>query len=94
MRLTGYAGKVKAGRATKAVTTIPGFVNGKGQEVVARTGMRSTSFAGQVIYKLRCRGCSAEYGSNGCDISERKCPECQGGVKGGRWWSWGWGLFG
>lgn len=82
MRLTPFVGSQKKSSADKARTTVPGFVNESGQEVIARTGRPSTSFRGQVIYRLKCRSCSGEYGSNGCDIHKRRCPVCQDGAKG------------
>ena len=79
----GLGGGKKAGsKAGQAPTTAPGYVNGNRQEVLERTGFASASFAGQVIYRLKCRGCSLEYGSNGCDIHARRCPGCQGGAGG------------
>ena len=86
MELKPYRGKAKrsasgAGK-TDAGTTAPGFVNQNRQKTVARTGFRSGSFAGQIIYKMRCGDCGAEYGANGCDIHARRCPGCQGGVAG------------
>lgn len=35
-----------------------------------------------IAYKLECQFCSYEYGSNGTDIFQRKCPNCQGGRPG------------
>jgi hypothetical protein len=84
MKLTGFAGKAKrvAGRAAEARTLIPGTVNGRGQEVVERTGAASASFPGQTVYRMKCRGCGGEYGANGCDVWSRRCPLCQGGRPG------------
>jgi len=62
-------------------TTEPGFVHPNGQEVISATGKRGTDHF-QYVYVLRCRECGHEYGANGSDIHERKCPECQGGAKG------------
>ena len=59
-------------------TTNPGYINSNGQEV-----LRSTNRAGndhmQKVYVLRCTKCRRDYGANGSDIHERKCPYCQGG---------------
>lgn len=50
--------------------------------------MPSTTMDGQRIYHLKCcrivagRDCGYEYGANGADAHNRKCPECQGGAKG------------
>ena len=63
-------------------TTDPGYRNPNHQEVLQNTGFPSDSFPGQKIYRLRCNGCSHEYGSNGCDIHIRRCPSCQQGARG------------
>jgi hypothetical protein len=65
-----------------AKTTIPGYRNLHGQEVIARTGFPSSTFPGQTIYSLRCIHCNHTYGSNGCDIHKRLCPSHQNGAKG------------
>ena len=48
--------------------------------------IRATGLPGndhlQYIYVLRCERCGNEYGSNGSDIFQRKCPSCQGGMPG------------
>ena len=62
-------------------TTDPGFVNANGQVVVRATGLPGTDHL-QRIYVLRCTSCRHEYGANGSDIHERKCPNCQGGKPG------------
>ncbi|MDE1163512.1 MAG: hypothetical protein PW792_16435 [Acidobacteriaceae bacterium] len=81
MRLTS---KPRAGsgvrEGARAVTTEPGFRNPNAQVVVARTGAASTLRANQVIYRMKCQGCSREYGCNGMDIKARLCPFCQGGA--------------
>ncbi|HVG27900.1 MAG TPA: hypothetical protein VM865_09870 [Acidobacteriaceae bacterium] len=82
MRLTAYTGGAKRQRASRASTTTPGWVNGNGQEVIARTGQPSKTFRGQVIYELKCRRCTGRYGSNGCDIHARRCPLCDNGAAG------------
>ena len=85
MRLVPFSGKPKRSSVQRAATTAPGFLNKNGQAVVERTGFPSASFPGQVIYwivRMKCRGCSLEYGSNGCDIHARRCPGCQAGVAG------------
>jgi hypothetical protein len=63
-------------------TTIPGYKNLHGQEVVERTGFPSASKADQTIYRMRCIHCGYRYGSNGCDIKSRRCPSHQGGTRG------------
>ena len=37
-------------------------------------------------YKLECTLCGFVYGANGGDVFERKCPNCQGGMPGIRFW--------
>jgi hypothetical protein len=64
-----------------AYTTIPGFVNRNGQEVVRATGLPGNDHL-QVIYVMRCRKCTLEYGANGSDIFQRRCPGCQDGADG------------
>ncbi len=87
MRLTAFTGGKKRGSGVGGAkvdqrTTVPGYVNGNRQEVMARTGFKSASFPGQVIYKMRCGVCRGEYGANGCDIHARLCPLCQQGKAG------------
>jgi hypothetical protein len=68
--------------ATHSVgTTAIGFVNKHGQIVVRNTGQPGTDHS-QYIYQLACTKCGRNYGANGSDIHERKCPECQGGAPG------------
>lgn len=82
MKLTAYRGKEKKATPKRTPTTDPGFTNRRGQVVIESTGVPSTTFRGQLIYRLRCRACAHEYGSNGCDIHTRNCPKCQGGKPG------------
>ncbi|HXI14537.1 MAG TPA: DUF429 domain-containing protein [Thermoanaerobaculia bacterium] len=67
-------------RTSKGTTTL-GYVNRNEQEVVSRTESRGSDH-GQRVYVLRCRRCGVEYGANGSDIFQRKCPGCQGGKAG------------
>lgn len=62
-------------------STRPGFTNANGQTVVRPTGLPGTDY-GQRVYVLRCGRCGDEYGANGSDIFQRKCPACQGGKPG------------
>jgi hypothetical protein len=62
-------------------TTVVGYVNRNQQTVIKPTGLRGTDH-GQSIYVLRCEHCGLEYGSNGSDNFQRKCPQCQGGAPG------------
>jgi hypothetical protein len=68
------------GRESKR-TTEPGFVNRNGQVVVRATGLAGTDH-GQSVYVLRCPTCDKEYGVNGSDIFQRRCPNHQGGAPG------------
>jgi hypothetical protein len=62
-------------------TTTPGFKNANGQIVLRRTTEPGNDH-NQKVYVLRCDECSHEYGANGSDIWQRRCPSCQGGAKG------------
>ena len=37
-------------------------------------------------YKMECTLCGFVYGANSGDVLERKCPNCQGGAPGIRYW--------
>lgn len=67
----------KANRAT----TVPGYRNRNGQIVVRPTGLHGNDHL-QRIYVLRCEKCQVEYGANGSDIFQRRCPSCDGGRAG------------
>ena len=66
-----------------AYTTHPGYVNRNGQQVVRPTGLAGNDHL-QYVYVMRCTqpGCGHQYGANGSDIFERRCPRCQGGAPG------------
>lgn len=64
-----------------AETTAIGYVNRNEQRVVRKTNQQGTDHL-QYVYVLHCEKCGAEYGANGSDIHERKCPACQGGMPG------------
>ncbi|GLC27769.1 DUF429 domain-containing protein [Roseisolibacter agri] len=70
-----------AGRSSAARTTQPGYVNRNQQEVLSATG-RPGSDHNALTYLLRCQRCGNEYGANGTDIWQRRCPQCQGGAPG------------
>jgi hypothetical protein len=59
-------------------TTEPGYRNRNGQVVIRPTHLAGTDHY-QYVYVLRCGECGHEYGANGSDIFQRKCPNCQGG---------------
>jgi predicted RNase H-like nuclease len=62
-------------------TTSVGYTNRNKQTVIRPTGLAGTDH-GQSIYVLRCGSCAYEYGANGSDIFQRRCPKCQGGAAG------------
>jgi hypothetical protein len=70
-------------RARDRGTTVPGYENRNGQIVVRDTGLSGNDH-GQHTYVLRCSRpkCGQEYGANGTDIWQRKCPYCQRGRPG------------
>lgn len=51
-----------------------GDVNQNGQELVRKTGNKSTTHRFATIWLMRCRTCNHEYGSNSCDAHIRRCP--------------------
>jgi hypothetical protein len=55
----------------------PGTVNTKRQLVIRDSGVINDHQ--QTVFILRCGDCGYEYGAQGCDVFERKCPRCQGG---------------
>lgn len=63
------------------LTTTLGYRNRNGQTVLRSTGLAGTDH-GQSVYVLQCGGCKHEYGANGSDIFQRRCPVCQGGRPG------------
>ena len=62
-------------------TTRPGYTNKNSQTV-----LRGTSLPGndhnQYVHVLRCGSCGHEYGANGSDNWQRRCPACDGGALG------------
>jgi hypothetical protein len=66
-------------------TTAIGFVNRNGQRCQGHRGVPGTDHL-QVAYKVECTLCGFVYGVNGSDIHERRCPECQNGKPGIRYW--------
>jgi hypothetical protein len=71
-------------RGRRGATVQIGYVNRNQQKVVLATDVPGTDH-GQSVYVLRCGLCGAEYGSNGSDNFQRKCPKCQGGAPGLRY---------
>lgn len=62
-------------------TTEVGFTNRNGQTVIRKTDLPGNDH-NQIIYVLRCGHCAHEYGANGSDIFQRRCPEHDGGQRG------------
>jgi hypothetical protein len=66
---------------TPRLTTATGFVNRNGQVTVRHTGLPGTDHL-QYVYQVACSECGHNYGANGSDIHDRKCPKCQQGAPG------------
>jgi rubredoxin len=66
-------------------TTKIGYANRNNQICQGTLNVDGTDFF-QIVYRLECLNCGYVYGANGSDIAERKCPECQGGKPGIRYW--------
>ena len=62
-------------------TTDPGYTNQNGQVSLGRTNRVETDH-NQYIYVLHCPECRRNYGANGSDMWQRKCPSHQGGAEG------------
>ena len=66
-------------KGKKVKTTDVGFTNRNDQQVVNGTTASGTD-RDQYVYVLKCLRCGYQYGANGSDIFERKCPKCQKGA--------------
>ena len=62
-------------------TTRPGYTNRNNQTVLRGTRLPGNDH-NQYVYVLRCGNCGHEYGSNGSDNWQRRCPACDGGAPG------------
>ncbi|MDJ0278797.1 hypothetical protein QLH51_18555 [Sphingomonas sp. 2R-10] len=62
-------------------TTVPGYRNRNGQIVVRKTDLPGNDHH-QLTYVLRCEACGHEYGANGSDIFQRRCPSHDHGARG------------
>lgn len=76
-------------------TTEIGYTNTNDQQCHGTLKVKGTDHR-QYVYRLECLRCGYVYGANGADIHERRCPECQGGAPGIRYWlaeasAWGGG---
>ena len=72
---------VRKSKRGSAGTTNPGYRNRNNQVVVRATDLPGNDHL-QRIYVLRCGKCRSEYGVNGSDIFQRRCPRCGGGRPG------------
>jgi PHP family Zn ribbon phosphoesterase len=62
-------------------TTEVGFVNPNGQVTIRDARLPGTDKF-QRVYQLACSKCGHNYGANGADIHDRRCPSCGGGKPG------------
>jgi hypothetical protein len=75
--MRGRKGLITSRRRGDAVaknkkTTELGYVNRNQQENLGSTGR--PGHHNQTVYRMRCRRCGNEYGANGADIFQKKCP--------------------
>lgn len=68
-------------RSGKGESAQIGAVNRNAQQVLGHQGLKGTDH-GQRAYGVHCQQCGHEYGANGSDLHERKCPACQEGAPG------------
>ncbi len=68
-------------KRTNKKTTEPGHNNRNNQTVLRKTDLHGNDY-NQKVYVLRCEECLHEYGANGSDIWQRRCPNCQDGAAG------------
>lgn len=73
--------QIAPSRGRKKVSTEIGYRNPLGQTVIRRLGSSKTHDS-QFCYELLCKHCGHRYGTDGCHILDRFCPNCQGGVAG------------
>jgi hypothetical protein len=62
-----------------------GYLNPNDQQCCGHCGVPGTDH-GQYAYKTECTICGYVYGTNGSDMHERRCPECQEGAAGIKYW--------
>ena len=70
-----------SGTKEPSYSTVPGFTNRNGQTVIRPTNLPGTDY-NQRIYVLECGNCGHQYGSNGSDNFQRRCPCCDRGRPG------------
>jgi hypothetical protein len=68
-------------RTSERKTTQLGYKNANNQTVLRATNELGNDH-NQRVYVLHCGVCGHEYGANGSDIWQRRCPSCQGGIRG------------
>lgn len=66
-------------------TVKKGKINKNQQRCCGTLGVPGTDH-NAVAYKMECMLCGFVYGANSGDVFERKCPNCQGGKPGIRFW--------
>lgn len=62
-------------------TTNIDYTNRNNQKCMGNRGVKGNDYF-QYAYKMMCLECGHEYGCNGSDIFQRKCPKCQKGRPG------------
>jgi len=62
-----------------------GYFNPHGQQCCGHCGVEETDHK-QYAYKTECTICGYVFGTNGSDMHERLCPECQNGAPGIMYW--------
>ena len=58
-----------------------GYRNGNGQKLIRKTG-RPGTLPFQRVFAMKCGTCGHEYGVNGSEAHNRRCPACQDGPPG------------
>jgi len=61
------------------------YLNPNCQQYCGHCGVPGTDHR-QYAYKTECTICGYVYGTNGADMHERRCPECQEGSPGIKYW--------
>ena len=72
-------------RPGEGSTTEIGYTNRNNQLCHGTLGIKGTDHL-QYSYRMECLVCGYVYGANGADVAERKCPNCQNGAEGIRYW--------
>ena len=57
-------------------TTDVGYINKNNQKNIGYRGMSEIHY-NQKLFEMECLDCGQKYMANGCDVWERKCPNCQ-----------------